>query len=222
MNFAELKHWVSIGVQRGDLESHIGSVVNQAIKHLCDARIWTFMKTSAEVTIKDGQSGVVLPGNFKELTDPDSAVTTAGLDGNGPITIQIIPKTEAQRLYQVGWGRAFPNYRGVKSINANTVPVYLDWDRDVPSLNFVQPVMGDITFRVDYYGYLEELVEDTDTNALTNSYPELVLSKSKGFLFEIINDDSAAALAEDAVQKYYQRAAAMDSRKRISGVKLRM
>ena len=217
MNYGEIKRWLDIGVGRSDLSNEYGTVINRAARIICDGRTWTWMQKTATVTCPNGSTVIDLPADFKELNGLSSSVSI-NYAGN---TYQVIvhAKKELQRL--TGTNNVL-NASGRFSSNAVRGECYLDWANNKPTLNFITPALGDITMSVDYFAYPAPLVEDTDENPLTQHYPELLIHKAKAFLFEAINDDGGAELANAKYLEYYNQYAAQDSRKRLAGITLRM
>lgn len=223
MNFGEIKRWIDVGVQRGDLSNEYGNVVNQAIRFICNARTWTWMKKSVPLAWEANESSLRLPGDFKELAGPQSSVTIA-YDGsnNYPLQIVVYGKKELQRIYTAGFGRGLTARPVTNRSNSIHASCYLDWNGNVATLNFPYKTQEKIDVNVDYYAYPQPLNNDDDTNFLLTEYPEMVLQKSKSILFEAINDDGAAELANAKYLEYYSQAATQDARKKNAGMQIRM
>jgi hypothetical protein len=223
MNFAEIKRWIDVGVQRGDLSNEYGNVVNEAIRFICNARTWTWMKKSAPLRWEPNEASVRLPGDFKELTNAQSAVTIAYDDTTSyPIQIIVYGKKELQRIYTAGFGRGLTARPVINYRNNIHASCYLDWNGNVATLNFPYRTLEPIDVNVDYYAYPEPLNNDDDTNFLLTEYPQMVLHKAKAMLFEAINDDGAAEISNVKYLEYYNQAANQDARKKIAGVTIRM
>ena len=106
MNFGEIKNWVEIGVVRNDLQSEYGEAVNRAARYIADCRDWTWMKKTATEKWASNTKSIRLPGDFKQFTDPQSAITSTYGGSTGvpfPVQFQIKPKKELERLATIGW-----------------------------------------------------------------------------------------------------------------------
>jgi hypothetical protein len=209
MNLGKLKYWVDVGVGRSDLSNEYANVINQAIRHICDCRTWTWMQTSATITFEPESQQTTLPNNFKELIGLEYPLV---LNNEVYTDISFKPRKEFLRLKG-----AFRNAGQGRTLLCN-----LQWVNNVPTI--VLPFKTDVGFSLElsYHGYPSILTDDLETNNVATQFPEMVINKAKAFLFEIINDIEAAASSNDVFVLYYNKAAAMDARKKIAGITLRI
>lgn len=139
-----------------------------------------------------------------------------------PVQFNVVPKKRLERIHNIGWGGYYSVQNPAYYKYVFDVPVYLDWQGGIATVNLICPTESRMVANVDYYAYPEKLVNDTDVNPLLESYPELVINKAKSLCFEELNDEGAIATSDALYQKYYDRASLTDIRKRHSGVKITM
>lgn len=151
-----------------------------------------------------------LPLDFKELQKRE-AVQYITDDG------QFIPAdlvTEEQQIRRV-WA-----FGGTPIM---TWPPRVFYERTAAGalLGVVEPLSHPFNFRVKYYGYLPDLVADTDTSPLVDAYPKLILAKAKEIAFTEINDEIATQ-AEMEFEKRLGEAIRQDSYSDVRGLETRM
>lgn len=126
-----------------------------------------------------------LPDDFKEL-QPRTSVHYISDDG------QFIPAEvvfEYQQYFRVwSWG-------GTPMM---TWPPRVFFERRSRSavLGIVEPITHHFNLKVQYYKYLPNLVEDADTNPISEAYPEMVIAKAKAIAFSRINDPATTEFEE--------------------------
>lgn len=220
MDFAYLKTKLNKAIMRQDYEDELGDYINKARRELYDENDWTLMKKTAKLTWAGTSSSLSLPADFKHLTDPISPLSYNTGNPNQPMMAQIPikPKKELERLESYVGNFYRPNY-----VNDNqycTNAAYLDWNANVPTLNFLLPQQIDLNVSLDYYGYYPDLVTDTDTCPLCEKFPDLVIWRAKTDIFEEISDPQY----EDAFIQYnkkMEKATAADGMQKSAGVIIR-
>lgn len=209
MTFAELKRWVEKGVQRADLDDDYGTFVNEALREIQQRRSWSAMKDKTTVTIPSGSYTVTLPANFKELQHVRNPVNLVLTDGGlAPIDV-VFEEAELKRAWQMG------------SMAIWTTRAYLYRDETGTVLGLVGQVAEDLDFQVKYFGFLDELVEDADTNQLTTLFPWMIIEKAKALALMALNDPQATE-SEGNFEKKYAEATRRDAYSEVSGLTLRM
>lgn len=219
---SKLKARVNLGVLRADVaaaSSGYADFINQAIKELEDLRSWNCMSTQVNVTILSTTKSIPIPADFKEL---DARNTNGGpiafvlTDPNNPGAVYpVIASFEAEEL------RRFFKFGGQLAIAFGEMRVFLKTDKTGTVLGMVSPALEDLTFRIDYYQYLPDLVEETDTSPLAEAYPEMVIAKAKALALASIND-AAAQGAEAMASAKFKEASFKEARAALQGRELRM
>lgn len=219
---SKLKARVNLGVLRSDIaaaSNGYADFINQAIKELEDLRSWDCMSTQTNVTLPTGQRSVALPADFKEL---DARNTNGGPiafvlnDPDHPGAVFPVPAYfEAEEL------RRFFRFGGQLAIAFGELRVFLKKDSTGTSIGMVQPALEDFQFRVDYYHYLPDLVEDVDTSPLAEQYPEMVIAKAKALALASVND-AAAQGNETMASSKFKEASFREARSALQGRDLRM
>ena len=151
-----------------------------------------------------------LPLDFKELQKRE-AVQYITDDG------QFIPAdlvTEEQQIRRV-W--AF----GGTPICTWPPRVFFERTATGALLGVLEPLSHPFNFRVKYYGYLPDMVADTDTSPLVDAYPKMILAKAKAIAFTEINDEIAQA-CEVEFEKKLGEAIRQDSYSDVRGLETRM
>lgn len=219
---SKLKQRVNLGVLRSDIaaaSSGYADFINTGIKELCDLKSWDCMSTQTTVTIPTGQKSIALPAAMKEL----DARNTNG----GPVAFVLDDPENPGAVYPVSAYfeaeelRRFFKFGGQLAISFGEMRVFLKKDHTGYSLGMAAPALEDLTFRVDYYGYLPDLVEDTDVSPLANEYPEMVIAKAKSLALASINDAAAGGADEFAMNKF-QQASFKEAHSKLQGRDLRM
>ncbi len=224
MNFplSKLQARVNLGVLRADVaaaSSNYADFINEARRELQNKRSWSFMKASADLTILQGDKTVALPDGFKELQPEGSNGSPVSFilhDPNvpgavWPVTIHFEAE-EIRRLWLFG---------GQVSVWFGEMRLFLRVNANGAILGLEIEATEDMEFRVEYIGYLPDLVAPTDECPLTNAYPEMVIAKSKSLALAAINDGAAVAL-ETLSDSKFKEASLADARADLVGRDLRM
>lgn len=217
MTLAELNAKMKIGVARPDLtadnDDDYSAYLNDAQREICRLYSFNWMRTSTSVTILAGTSSIALPTNFKELTTDVSPVhevdDSSGSEVYTPVAVWTPEKVKR-------WQRS--------TVLSGSVPaVYVDQTTSPQSLS-----IGTITatasreFQVSYFKFLDDLDSDSDTNKLTDDYPQMLLHKAKALAFGDINDEAMVEFHEGLFTVKFLQAKKHDSYARVAGQNLHM
>jgi hypothetical protein len=209
----ELIARIAQGVQRSEYsdDSNAGYIqlVKDALKEIQNDRSWGFMLDRGDVIVLTGTSSIAMPANFKELSNSRTPIHLVGSDG------LLSPVDIVNRAKRIRWAWMYPD--GVTT----TLRVYIDWTASPPLLNIHDTASENITFRVDYFGYLDDLASGSSTNVLTVDYPEMVIAKAKALALAGVNDEMAASF-EGLYEAKKRSAALKDSFALVAGMQLRM
>lgn len=225
LTFASAKIRIGTGILRDDLVQYYGDYINEAIQEIENRRDWLCMKATVNpVTIPGSltESSVALPANFKSL-QKRTPVYLVNSDGS------FIPAhvwSEAQQIHrQTEYSPRIYGYTsaGINVGGCDSWPpkVFVNIGPNGAVLGTVQPLQQDLNFRVDYYGYLPDLVGDNDTSPFLTKYPKMTLAKAKAIAFTEINDTIAEAF-ESEFEKKLSEAVRAEAHAEVAGRETRM
>lgn len=229
MTFGDIVQRLTIGLLRDDLASSYRSFINEALMEIQRRRSWQVMKQLDYFTIPNNASLVSLATNdtptatnFKELTKEKSPVHLRARDlVLTPCDVWTREKVLRRQSRLISNSILYSVYMHPDTTRRISVPVYILWTGGQPTLNILFAANGNLPFQVSYYGYLPDLVNDSDTNEFTAHYPEMVVSKAKAIAFAAINDPVAADF-EGLFEKKFAEAASKDAYQELAGLELRM
>lgn len=229
MNLGDIVDRISRGVMRDDLADSYPDFVNEALREIQRRRSWLCMKQTAYFTIVNGASSVSLLAdddandtNFKELTKGTSPVHLRNSDNVlTPCEVWTREKLLRRQARLISNSILYSVFMHPNLARRVSVPVFIQWEKGTPYLNVLFAADSDLPFSVSFYGYLDDLAEDSDTNDLTTQYPEMVIAKAKAIAFETINDPATADF-EELFDKKFSEASAQDAYSALAGLDLRM
>ena len=217
-----LKSRVGIGVQRTDvaaISNGYRDFINEAINELQNLRSWDCMKMESDITIPQGELTVNMPDGFKELQpintngSPLSFVLNDPSNPGAVFPIDVsFQAQEIRRLWLFG---------GAVAVWFGNMRIFLKKTAGVSFIGLQTPAPEDMTFRVDYFKYLTELVDDTDQSPLANQYPEMVIAKAKSLALAAVNDAAAQGL-EVYSERKFKEACFAEARADLVGRNLHM
>lgn len=226
MTFLGMRNLVYAGVKRDDLNASYGDFVNQAIREIENKRSWTQMKQTVEVTLLANTFTVNLPADFKEMQNVRPPVhqklIAGGIDPltGLPISVDQIVWRPVSVVYEHQEIHRIWSFGGL----VGYIRMFLEKNPDgsgTSILGLEVPAISNLTFRVKYYRYLPNLVNDTDTSPFIDAYPQMVLDKAKEIAFDSINDPYADRMAERFTTKFME-AAMQDARSDVTGRAMHM
>lgn len=217
-----LKSRVGIGVQRTDvaaISNGYRDFINEAIIELENLRSWDCMRAEDDITILQGTLTAALPTGFKELQPINtngSPLSFVLNDPNNPGAVFPIDVSfqaqEIRRMWLFG---------GEIAVWFGNMRIFLRKNASGAVIGLQTPAPEDMVFRVDYFKYLPELVNETDQNALANAYPEMVIAKAKSLALASVNDAAAQGL-ETYSERKYKEACFAEARADLLGRNLHM
>jgi hypothetical protein len=222
MTFADLKLMLAQDVNRSDKETVWYPIwINRALHRIQMSSNFSGMKQRLAFTIPAGQSSVLLGAQFKELTPELSAVTVS--DPSLPAAHSELPCEVVSREYLINYRAAAnvptipPNVRG----RLSGLPVFIENTSSGWTLNIAANADEAINFKVSHFRFVDDLVNDSDTNFLLKDYPDLVESKLKAIAFGSLNDPLMASF-ESLAAGQLSEAVLTDNRRQYRGRALRM
>lgn len=219
MTFSVLKLMLAQDVNRSDKETIWYPIwINRALRRIQMSANFSGMKQRLSYTIPSGQSSVLLGAQFKELTPELSPITI--VDPSLPAGSQEVPCEVTSREALTSY-RASTNVAMTPPSVPGRVSVFIEntsagWTLNV---NFVTDTA--LNFKVSHFRFVDELVNNTDTNFLLKDYPELVESKLKAIAFAALNDPLTSSF-EALAAGQLSEAVITDHRRQNRGRALRM
>lgn len=224
MNLGGLQKALKKAVSRKDLEYAYKDSINRALRTTQQSYPWTCMEHVQEVTMTSGSEFVSMPPDFKELQRGRAPIGLVPATGSGYLPLNLMLGPQLRRLANR------QNYHSTGSRSSVWNPArpqagmsaWMERQSGKTVLRLPGPVGEDVTFRVYYYRYLPALEKTTDENYFTIHFPEMILNKAKAELFELINDDERAVMAEKLFDKQRAEAQHSDALTEMAGTRVQM
>jgi len=174
MSLSDIRTRVEENLDRDDLtDTQLNRWINDAQRFICRAHNFSFMETECTSSTVDGQRSYALPDDFKseincELIDSD--------DYRVPLTKAHKQDIENKWRYRDTDDPGEPRHYAIQDgqIHLYPEPGHSDNDDTAWTINF------------EYYGYLDDLSGDSDTNDLIDNHPEVVelIATAYGFRYD--------------------------------------
>jgi hypothetical protein len=209
---SDVRTRVAGNINRDDIPDSSGGKIDQWIndaqREICRVHDFGFMETEATVPTVDGQQSYELPdGSGTELrfkTEINCELINAS---NGRVDLIKIHKQDAEKRveYEDSTESGTPRHYAVqyKQLHFYPAPAHASNSNTAWTVNF------------EYYGYLDDLSADADTNDLIANYPEVVeaAATAAGFRYvgefdratywrAIFKEGLAEMISEDNIVKY--------------------
>lgn len=207
----------------------VPTLVNEAIKQLCQRRSWNCMKLTIPFTLNItgfGPYTYALPSTYKELQSGPHPLRNVNTPAYLGSLWRIFTRQEAERLNLVGLGLA----DRVAFLEQNAAGIW--------SVNFPGPIdMGYLppspNFELDTYSFLADVALPTDENDLMRKYPMLILEQAKFLVFSLGSDQESIRAKNESLRMingdgspqnpgYFNQASADDASRAIRGRTSRM
>lgn len=222
MTFGDLLLMLQSDVNRADKEVVFYPLwVNRALRKIQSDTSFSFMRTRADIAVTAGSASAALPASYKELTPELYPVTVVDPSLVGPFSELPCELTSREKILSYRASTFVPSLPANVRGRLAGLPVWLENTPSGWTLNLIDGLTSDVTFRVSHYGFLSDLAAETDTNALLTNYPDLVENKVKAIAFSSINDPIASMFEANAA-KLMAEAVLDDKRRGWNGRPLRM
>jgi hypothetical protein len=219
MNLGDLKAVLETGFDRSDLEHRYVSFINRSLRKLQQDQDWARTKTIIEVTIPQLEESVSLPADFKAMTQEQFPVMVRSQDNQTWLPCPLQSEEYCLRYQATTF---YPPSQISQFMARAGVTVFTRRDLNGDTLRIGLPAAEDLKFRVSYFRFLPDLVEDKDDNFLTREYEDLVEHRILATAFASINDVEMTAAHETLFAKALRESAIDDSRRTSQGRPLRM
>lgn len=183
MALSDIRTRIANNINRTDVPDTAGGLIdtwiNDAQRRICRAHNFTFMESEADTTLVVSQRNYALPtgagSDLRFKAEISLEIISAGDDR---YRLKRIFKQDAEKRYefisttQTGIPRRYAIQKG---------QIYL-----YPLPNTA------LTMNLEYYGFLDDLSDDTDTNDLIGNYPEVVEALATSFGYRYIFEEERA------------------------------
>ena len=165
MAFSDIRTRVANNVNRDDIPDTAGGLidrwVNDAQRRICRAHNFSFMESEADTTLVVDQRNYALPtGSGSDLRFKAEISLEIISAGNDRLRLKRIFKQDAERKGEF-----------VSTTKSGTPRKYAIQKGQI----YLYPLPGTaLSMNLEYYGYLDDLSADTDTNDLVDDYPDMV------------------------------------------------
>lgn len=164
MALSDIRTRIADNVNRNDIPDEKGGLIdrwiNDSQRQICRSYNFTFMETSDDDTTVADQESYSLPDG------------TSALRFKSEISLELIEPTSSNKRGMTKTTKQDAE-RKFRTSNTGTPRQYAIQQGSI----FFYPTPSDNsgnnwTINLEYYGYLDDLVEDADTNTLVDDYPE--------------------------------------------------
>jgi hypothetical protein len=176
MALSDIRTRVANNINRSDIPDTSGGLIdrwiNDAQRRICRAFNFAFMESDADTTLVVGQRNYGLPDAAGDDLRFKAEISLEIIDSNSErVRLKRIfkPDAEWKDRYKDTTETGTP---GNYSLQKGQIYLY--------------PTPKDaLTMNLEYYGYLDDLSDDADTNDLVTNYPEVLeaFSTSSGFRY---------------------------------------
>lgn len=167
MNLQQIKQIVQRIVARNNQEvlNNLNFYINQRIRRICDFYDFSFLRQILEYQLEAGKKTYPMPNNFKNdamfYIKEENSFKPLYVTSDYNIIRKFLPKEQGKPSYVI--------------IGHNVFSLF-----PTPDKNYVLQAI--------YYAYFPELVDDTDSNYITEHHPQIVIdgvcADVFAFLFE--------------------------------------
>lgn len=183
MALSDIRTRVADNINRTDVPDTAGGLIdrwtNDAQRRICRAHNFAFMETEADTTLVVGQRNYALP-------------TASGSDlrFKAEISLEIISAGNIRcRLKRIFKQDAENRYEFLDTTDSGTPRNYSLQKGQI----YLYPLPDTaLAMNLEYYGFLDDLSADADTNTLIDDYPEAVEALATSFGLRYIHEEERA------------------------------
>lgn len=191
MALSDIRTRVAVNVDRDDVPDTAGGLIdrwiNDAQRRICRSHNFSFMESEADTTLVPTQRNYSLP-------------TASGSDlrFKAEISLEIISSGgDRIRLKRVFKQDAENDDRFISTTETGTPSKYAIQKGQI-YLFFIPDAA--LTMNLEYYGFLDDVSDDTDTNDLIANYPEVLESLATAFAFRYVYEEERSNYWEEKAQ----------------------
>ncbi len=182
----------SNNLDRDDItDAQLTTWINDSQRRICRAHNFSFMESEADTTLVVDQRNYALPdasgSDLRFKVEISLEIISAGSDR---LRLKRIYKQDAEKndYYVSTTETATPNRFAIQKGQ-----IYL----------YPMPDTA-LTMNLEYYGFLDDLVDDTDTNDLVDDYPEVLEALTTSVGYRYIFEEERANYWEEKAQSMVQ------------------
>lgn len=188
---------VSLDEEHEPLIGTVPTLVNEALRQICQRRSFNCMKLTIPFTLNiTGGAPFVytLPATYKELQSGPHPLRNIGSPQAYLGSLwRIFTRQEAERMNITGMGLG----ERIAFMEQNTAGIW--------TVNFLGPIdMGYLpplpNFEIDTYSFLADVALPTDENDLMRKYPMLVLEYTKWLIFSLKSDEETIRMKNESLR----------------------
>lgn len=183
MSLSDIRTRVANNIDRDDVPDSNGGLIdrwiNDSQRRICRAYNFAFMESEADTTLVIGQRNYALPtASGSDLRfKTEISLEIIGSDGDR-IRLKRIFKQDAE------WKDRF-----ISTTDTETPRNYAIQKGQI----YLYPIPDkELTMNLEYYGFLDDLSSDSDTNDLINDYPEVIEALATAFGYRFIFEEERA------------------------------
>lgn len=172
MALSDIRTRVATNIDRDDVPDTAGGLIdrwiNDAQRRICRSHNFSFMESEADTTLVVAQRNYSLPD-----------ASGSDLRFKVEISLEIISSGgDRIRLKRVFKQDAENSDRYISTTETGTPATYAIQKGQI----YLYPIPSKaLTMNLEYYGFLDDVSEDTDTNDLIDNYPEVVEALATAF-----------------------------------------
>ncbi len=164
--------------------SQLNTWINYAQRQICEAFNYDFMQKQGKVVTEDGQRTYILPSDYKD----ERTLEMINQDDQR-VPLYKYTKEQLENEFKDTTKTGIPKYY---CFSQQAIFLYPLPDHSKNGGN--RWIMN-----IEYYGYVDDLVNDTDETELTKKYPQFVMHMTLSEAFDFIYE-------EEKAQYYYKKA----------------
>jgi len=192
MTLSDIDSRVANNIDRDDIDSTQRLIwINDAQRRICRSHNFSFMESESNTSLVASQRNYLLP-----------ASSGSNLRFKAEISLEIISSgNDRERLKRIFKQDAEKNDRYISTTETGTPKMYSIQKGQI----YLYPMPNaTLTMNLEYYGFLDDLEDDTDTNALVANYPEVLEALATSFGFRYIFEEERANYWEQKAQGQIQ------------------
>ena len=183
MALSDIRTRVASNINRDDIPDTAGGLIdrwiNDSQRRICRAHNFTFMESEADTTLVVDQRNYALP-------------TGSGTDlrFKAEISLEIISaNSQRQRLKRIFKQDAEKRDEYISTVKSGTPRNYSIQKGQI----YLYPLPATaLTMNLEYYGFLDDLSDDTDTNDFIDDYPEAAEALATAFGYRYAFEEERA------------------------------
>ena len=199
MALSDIRTRAANNLDRDDIgTTQLTTWVNDAQRRICRAHNFSFMESEADTTLVANQRNYALPdASGDDLRFKVEISLEIISDGGDRIRLKRVYKQDAEK-----------DNRYISTTEVGTPSKYAIQKGQI--YLYAIPNEG-LVMNLEYYGFLNDLVEDTDTNTLVDDYPEVLEALVTAFGYRFIFEEERANYWEEKAQSMVQEMISEDN-----------